>query len=67
MTEIADPARLDKNSKVKSKQIFGDHPMAKTDSTAEEQSPIAHAAGEFADSKGKQPKDDFKSKLSKLN
>ena len=53
MTEIADPARLDKNSKVKSKQIFGDHPMAKTDSTAEEQSPIATAAGEFADSKGK--------------
>ena len=64
MTEIADPAI---NSKVRSKQNFGEHPVAKTDSTAEEQSPIALAAGEFADSRCRQPKDDFKSKLSKLN
>ena len=67
MTEIADVARVDNSSKVRSKHIVGDHPMAKTDSTAEEQSPIAPAVGEFADSKVKREKDDFKSKLGKLN
>ena len=53
MTESTDLAKGAHNSKVRTKHILGENPAAKTDSTAEEHSPVAPAVGEFADSKSK--------------